>query len=184
MQIRYEYKESRRFVYLFTKILCTTFLLGGHSERTMTILITGGTGNTGGPLARLLHAAKVPFLVASRNAAKSGQTNAVTLDWLNPDTFVNPFNADPNINRVYLVAPFVMNPFKPIFKPFIDFAVKKGVKRFVLLTSVHRDAGSSGLGEIHQYLIDIGVEYAVLRPSWFTGEPLAFPSMNIFWNNF
>jgi len=134
----------------------------------MTTLITGGTGNTGSRLARLLDAAGYPILVASRSVSQRSPFNSVLLDWFNPETFENPFDADPNIDRVYLVVPVVLNSL-PIFKPFIDLAIQKGVKRFVLLTSVHCDPGTPGLGEVHQYLIDTGVDYTVLRPSWFTG---------------
>ncbi|KAF8156986.1 hypothetical protein B0H34DRAFT_675345 [Crassisporium funariophilum] len=78
----------------------------------------------------------------------------------------NPFQADANIDRVYLIAPPVTDALTYV-KPFIDLAVDKGVKRFVLLSATTTEPGSFGSGFNHQYLLDIGVDYAVLRPTWF-----------------
>ena len=135
----------------------------------MTILITGGTGKTGLPLARIAHAANWPVLLASRSGNAPEPFRGVKFDWFDPTTFENPFVADPNVDRIYLVAPVTTDPL-PHVKPFIDLAISKGVKRFVLLTASQIEAGGIFTGKIHQYLIDLGVEYAVLRPTWFTRE--------------
>ena len=136
----------------------------------MTTLITGGTGKTGRILARLFHAANEPFLVASRTGKTTDPFKAVTFDWMDATTFENPFNAaNPNISRIYLIAPPAYEPL-PIMKPFIDLAVAKGVKRFVLLSASQCNPGDPGPGGIHQYLIDIGVDYAVLRATGFQGK--------------
>jgi hypothetical protein len=53
-------------------------------------------------------------------------------------------------------------------KPFIDLAISKGVKRFVLLTASQAEIGSPVLmGKVHEYLLNIKVDYTVLRPTWF-----------------
>ncbi|KAF9474264.1 NAD(P)-binding protein [Pholiota conissans] len=118
----------------------------------MTTLVIGGTGKTGAPLSKLLHAANLPFLIASRSGKAPEPYKAVT-------------NA--NIDRMYIIGPArVYEPF-PIVKPFIDLARSKGVKRFVLLSTSQDEAGDPLQGALHQYLIDIRVEYTVLRPSWF-----------------
>ncbi|KAF8157093.1 hypothetical protein B0H34DRAFT_712102 [Crassisporium funariophilum] len=132
----------------------------------MTILITGGTGKTGLALSRLLEKANHPVLIASRKGAAPAPFKAVTFDWFNPATFENPFQVDANIDRVYLVGPPVVDALTHV-KPFIDLAISKGVKRFVLLSATISEPGSFGTGFIHQYLLDIGVDYAVLRPTWF-----------------
>jgi len=53
-------------------------------------------------------------------------------------------------------------------KLFIDFAAKeKGVKRFVLLSASLMPLGDLGHGAVHKFLLESGVEYASIRPSWF-----------------
>ncbi|KAF4618438.1 hypothetical protein D9613_009860 [Agrocybe pediades] len=136
----------------------------------MTTLITGGTGRTGGSLARLLHAADRPFLVASRTGKSSNPDfKAVTFDWFDPSTYENAFKDDivPPVDRVYLLPPGGLMATLTQSGPFIGFAISKGVKRFVLLTSSQTLRGTPALGEIHQYLIDKGVEYTVLKPTWY-----------------
>jgi len=132
----------------------------------MTILITGGTGKTGGNLAKLLYAANLPFIIATRSGKVPEPFKAVTFDWFNPDTFENPFKADPNIDCVYIVCP-ISPDCLPQVAPFIDLAISKGVKRFVLLTATRMGPGTPGPGMVHNYLADKGIDYAVLRPSWF-----------------
>ncbi|KDR83084.1 hypothetical protein GALMADRAFT_238896 [Galerina marginata CBS 339.88] len=129
----------------------------------MTILITGGTGKTGGKLAQLLQAAQQPVLIASRSGVAPGPFKAVEFDWTDEKTFENPFKADPNIDKVYLVATV---PFE-LVKPFIDLAVAKGVKRIVFCSATAMEKGMYSYGKIHEYIVDVGVDYVVLRPSWF-----------------
>ncbi|TFK41649.1 hypothetical protein BDQ12DRAFT_646188 [Crucibulum laeve] len=132
----------------------------------MSTLITGGTGQTGLKLAHLLHEANQPFLITSRSGAAPKPYKSVRFDWLDSATFENPFLADPTINRVYLIGPPVDDMVTQI-KPFIDLAVTKGVKRFVLLSASQLDKGDPAMGKVHEYLVDIGVEYSILRPTWF-----------------
>ncbi|KAF4616723.1 hypothetical protein D9613_008441 [Agrocybe pediades] len=133
----------------------------------MTILVLGGTGKTGGSLTKLLHEAGISFIVASRSG-KAEPYKAVTFDWFNPSTFENPFNADSNIDKVYLVVPVAYYDIAPIVNPFIDLAISKGVKRIVLLTTLQTEPGvEPTFGAVHQYLASKDIEYAVLRPSWF-----------------
>ena len=141
----------------------------------MTILITGGSGNTSSVLAKRLQAANLPILVASRAGKAPEPFKAVVFNWLDPATFENPFTADSSIDRVYIVVA-MFGPETAHVNTFIDFARSKGVKRFVLLSASQIEAGQLPLGQIHQHLIDSGVEYAVLRPTWFQRAPFLFPS--------
>ncbi|KAF9041892.1 NAD(P)-binding protein [Hymenopellis radicata] len=132
----------------------------------MSILLTGGTGQTGLRLARLLHAANKPIILASRKGPGVAFPG-VKFDWYDPSTFEAPFAVDPNIKSVYLVAPGGSpDPFTPM-KPFIDLAVEKGVTRFVLLSASLLEPGGLGMGQVHAYLTTLGVDYCVLRPTWF-----------------
>lgn len=141
----------------------------------MTILLTGGTGKTAIPLARFLQDAKIPFLLASRKAeaeAPSGMA-ATKFDWLDPSTFESPFQhislGEGRISAVYLVALEVPDPVPPM-NAFIDYAANKhGVKRYVLLAGSLTTKGGYYAGKVWQHLVDIGVEYCVLRPTWFMG---------------
>lgn len=89
-------------------------------------------------------------------------------DWLESTTFDPPFEKSQNITSVLLTAPRVLDVFPPM-KAFIDFTRKSGVKRFVLLSASVFGAGRLAMGQVHQYLLDLKVEYAVLRPRWFMG---------------
>jgi len=128
----------------------------------MTILVTGGTGKTGSILSRLLKEANQSVLIASRGGIAPHPYKAVKFDWFDDKTFENPFKADSNIDRVYLVLPMVFDRLD-VVKPFVDVAISKGVKRFVLLTATVRNRTM----ELQKYLSDIKVEYTELRPTWF-----------------
>jgi len=134
----------------------------------MTILIIGATGKTGKPLAKLLHDANYPILLTSRSGVVDKPYRGVKFDWHDKTTHENPFNADQNIDRVYLVGAQSMD-MKSFMNPFIDLAVSKGVRRFVLMSATTTPKGSPAMGEVHQYLEQRGVDYCVLRPTWFMG---------------
>ena len=142
----------------------------------MAILLTGGAGKTSIRTARLLQDAKIPFLLASRRgqaAAPSG-ISATTFDWLDPATYLNPFahqfpGGQERISAIYLVAPSVPDPV-PSMNAFVDYAVTEhGVKRFVLLGGSTTEPGGPFVGKVWQHLLDLGVDYCVLRPTWFMG---------------
>jgi len=132
----------------------------------MTILIIGGTGLTGSRLARLLDKANHPVLLTSRSGTVPEPFKGVKFDWLDASTHENPFNADNQIDRIYMVGPDVFSMLAPM-KPFFDLAISKGVKRFVFLSASILEAGGPGMGEVHEYLVGLGVDYCVLRPTWF-----------------
>ena len=134
----------------------------------MTILITGGTGKTGSQLARLLDIANIPYVIASRSGSAPAPSEGVKFDWFDESTYRNPFDARSDIDKVYLVFPSVFDP-GLIAKSFIDFAISKGVKRFVLLSASGLEKGGNGSGKAHDYLAESGADYIVLRPTWFIG---------------
>ncbi|KAJ9603285.1 hypothetical protein H2200_012063 [Cladophialophora chaetospira] len=139
----------------------------------MTILVTGGTGRTGGAVARRLHEANFPYLVLTRSGTASApyEANACRFDFLDPGTFGIPFDtAKTPVSAIYVVVPMAVS--DEIAKPvtdFIDFAKGKGVKRFVLLSSNVYEPGTRICGAVHQHLIDLGgdVEFCAIRPTWF-----------------
>ena len=53
-------------------------------------------------------------------------------------------------------------------QPFVDLAISHGVKRLVLLSASVIDIGDGLLmGQVASYIADLGIEYAILRPTWF-----------------
>ncbi|KAF9482673.1 NAD(P)-binding protein [Pholiota conissans] len=133
----------------------------------MTSLLLCGTGSTGLAIAKLLRAADHPVILTSRTGKAPEPYKAATFDWLDHATFENPFKEDSNIDRVYIVSPTIYD-MLPHAKAFIDLAITKGVKRFVLLSESQLGPGDPYTGKIHEYLLEIGVDYFVLRPTWFT----------------
>lgn len=137
----------------------------------MTTLITGGTGKTGSRVARLLKDANHPFLIATRSPEKlpaEYRAQGVKFDWGDPTTHGNPFKADANIDRVYLIGVESTDMLTPM-KPWIDLALTKGVKRIVLVGATPIPYGGQGVGGLHKYIAEVGVDYCVLRPTWFFG---------------
>ena len=147
----------------------------------MTVLVTGGTGKTGLSVSRLLKDANQSVLICSRSGTAPSPYKAVKFDWFDEKTYENPFKTDPNIDRVYLIVPSVIGQLYTVTH-FIDLAISKGVKRFVLITSSRSEIGSPVLalmGGVHEYLLNSKVEYTVLRPTWFIRTYFKFLYANL-----
>lgn len=92
----------------------------------------------------------------------------VKFDWDDEKTYEAPF-LNSTISAVFLIAPGVLNALTPV-KKFVEGALKNGVKRFVLLSASILEVGDGpAMGQVSLYLKGLGVEWAVLRPSWFMG---------------
>ena len=50
------------------------------------------------------------------------------------------------------------------------FAIGKGVKRFGFMSSSRIEMGAPRHGKVHEYIVQKGVGYGVLRPTWFMGR--------------
>ena len=108
------------------------------------VLITGGTGKTGGALTGLLRERGVPVRVASRTPA-AGDPDAVRFDWADPATHAAALRGT---DRVYLVPPVnALDPL-PLVEPFLATADRLGVRRMVLLASALVFPGSDGALEL------------------------------------
>ncbi|KAJ6516666.1 hypothetical protein C8R47DRAFT_1172849 [Mycena vitilis] len=132
----------------------------------MTVLLIGATGKSGTPLAKRLLDADVPAILTTRSGVVPAPHKGARFDWLDSSTYQLPFDVDSSIDRVYLIAPPVLDMFPPM-NAFIDFAIDKGVKRFVLMSAAMLEAGDPAMGKVHEYLRSRNVEYCALRPSWF-----------------
>ena len=140
---------------------------------TGTILLTGGTGKTASRIADKLQSRNIPVLLASLDVKSSGPAGfkAVRFDWYDVETYSNPFDEDKNIDTVYIVFPYLVPGVDAIamVKKFIDFAKGRGIGRFLLMSAAGVEKGLVPQGLIHAHLDAIGVDYAVLKPSWFFG---------------
>ena len=142
----------------------------------MTILVTGGTGRTGGAVAQRLHEANIPFLILTRsgNLPAPYEAQACRFDFSDPKTFDAPFTvAKDTVQAVYIVIPMVLgDDIAKTVISFIDFSRRKGVRRFVLLSSNVYEPPTRIAGAVHQHLRDCGgdVNYAIIRPTWFMGK--------------
>ncbi|KAF9028855.1 hypothetical protein BDP27DRAFT_1349935 [Rhodocollybia butyracea] len=129
-----------------------------------------GTGKVGRPLSELFNELNVPALSTTRSGKVPTPLTGVAFDWNDPSTFQNPFTyaeAKSNVIQSIFMTPPPAYDMLSAMKPFIDIAVEKGVKRFVLLSSTLVPPGPVGHGTVHRYLAGLGVEYVSIRPSWF-----------------
>lgn len=142
----------------------------------MTTLLLGGRGKTASRIASMLHEAGLSFLVASRSTTSSVPYCQAHFDWTNEETYGTPFSVVDTehmrpITSVYLVPPPIFDLAPPMLR-FVDFALRHGVMRFVLLSASTVEKGGPAMGQVHEYLCSLGtgIEYAVLRPTWFMGK--------------
>jgi festuclavine dehydrogenase len=138
----------------------------------MSTLLTGGTSQIGLAIAKRLEAAGKDVIFGARTPSKvPSEYKHVLLDWSDPSTFKNPFNStEYQIDNVYILPPPIIVDVLEITKPFIDLAIEKGVKKFVLLSATIFEKGGVVTGKIHEYLDSKpNIDYFVLRPTWFIG---------------
>ncbi|KAL8819696.1 MAG: hypothetical protein Q9191_007675 [Dirinaria sp. TL-2023a] len=137
----------------------------------MTILLTGGTGKTSSRVASVLKEQGTPAIIASRSGKGLDDFPGCKFDWYDNATYGNPFALASDITAIYIVLPQL--DIAEAAKAFIDYAIEKKVKRFILLTSSASEGHIPSHGAIHQYLIDKKVEYGVLQPTWFMATSVA-----------
>jgi festuclavine dehydrogenase len=142
-----------------------------------TIVLLGGTGKLASRISPLLASNGYHVILASRSNKSSHLTNSqnishVKFDWSQPPTFALPLTTP--VSGVLLIAPPILDMF-PAMKQFIDLAVSLNVKRFVLVTGSLVEVGDGpNMKKVETYMIGLGVEFTVLRPSWFMGMQHSF----------
>jgi len=139
------------------------------SKNKTSILLLGGTGKVSSRIAPLLCADGYPIILASRsgNAPSLPNCQGVKFDWFDETSYANPFTKCNDISAVFIVAPRLVNQV-PHSKAFIDLAISKGVQRIVLLSASAFEVGDGPMmAAVSKYIVSLGVEYAILRPSWF-----------------
>ncbi|MGA5462650.1 NmrA family NAD(P)-binding protein [Mycobacterium sp. NPDC050041] len=134
------------------------------------VLVLGATGTTGRRVAAILTDRGVPVRSATRNPTSPGH---VRFDWTDRATHAPALDG---VAAVYLVAPPGEADPAPLVEPFLEEALRRGVRRVAQLSSSALSEGDPGLGAVHRLVRSAMPEWAVLRPSWFmqnfTGEHL------------
>lgn len=125
------------------------------------ILVTGGTGTTGRRVSAQLAARGLRYRVATRHPKTE---HDVRFDWTDDAGWAAALD---NVSSLYLVAPSGVAEPLPVMIPFMELAIRSGVKRFVLLSASSLDAGGPMMGMVHAWLRDHAPEWVVLRPTWF-----------------
>ncbi len=119
----------------------------------MAVLVLGATGSTGRRVTRLLREREV----AVRPASRHGE---VTFDWADPQTW-GPALED--VTGIYVMAPDGV----PVEPDFIEQAVETGVRRLVLLSTMHAEEIDDRLFAAELLVQESGVEWTVVRANWF-----------------
>lgn len=128
------------------------------------ILVTGASGNTGSAVVDNLRAAGALIRTATPAELVSPDVEHVLFDWADPAT--HPA-ALAGVERVYLIAPVgVADPVR-LVEPFLDQALRTGVRRVVFLSSSAIEPGDPGLGKVDALVRARAPEWAVLRCAWF-----------------
>lgn len=102
----------------------------------MTTLIIGASSRALSPLPALFQHANLPVLLTSRHPEKLAASGlpAVSFDWAQPSSWTAALDtADPPVTRVAVIGPEGNEPALQV-NPFIDVAVGRGVRRFVVVT--------------------------------------------------
>ena len=134
------------------------------------ILITGATGNVGGPLAALLHAQGQPV----RAAVSSPQSVArlpdpalpwAVLDFEDPQTFAAAFSG---VDRLFLMRPPHMTDVEKSIRPLIDYAVSAGVRHIAFLSLIGAEKNKVVPHAKIEALLQAGpAAYTLLRAGFF-----------------
>jgi uncharacterized protein YbjT (DUF2867 family) len=123
-----------------------------------TILVTGATGKTGAIVARRLR----DLGATVRTAARSGAD--VHFDWSDPVTHDEALH---DVARVYVVAPPAASDPVESLVPFVERALRAGLRRVVLLSSSAIEDSMPGLGAVERAVRERVPEWTLVKPSWF-----------------
>lgn len=125
------------------------------------VLVTGGTGKTGGSLAEQLVAGGSEARIATRRPSAADH---VRFDWEDMATHAPALDG---VTSIYVVAPTDRTEQLPVMLPFLEQAVARVPGRLVLLSASSLDEGGAMMGEVHAWLHAHAPRWTVLRPSWF-----------------
>lgn len=138
------------------------------------ILITGAGGNIGYEIIRGLHEIASPhrIIAADYNIARAKKVLSGflslefrTLDFADPGTFKSALR---DIDMVFLLRPPRLADVHRYFAPFVDVMLTKGIREIVFLSVQGVEKQKSiPHHKIEKLILDRGLDYAFLRPSYF-----------------
>ncbi|WP_310717172.1 NAD(P)H-binding protein [Streptomyces lydicus] len=125
-----------------------------------TLLVLGGTGKTGGRIARRLKAAGLPVRTASRTGGD------VHFDLDDPASWTPALDG---VTAAYLVEPSLSasTDHRARIPRLVTEAVTAGVRRLVLLSAPRAGEDGHPLHAAEQAVRGSGVDWTILRPQWF-----------------
>ena len=132
------------------------------------ILVIGSTGNVGTHLVQLLAEEGQAVKAATRqpqNYPVRMKVEAVKFEYEDSSSYAPALEG---VDRVFLLAKTTDPEPQNTLNPFIDAAVKAGVRHVVLMTAKGAEQSEdAGLRKVEKHLIASGLAYTILRPSWF-----------------
>ncbi|EEA93891.1 NAD(P)H-binding protein [Pseudovibrio sp. JE062] len=129
-----------------------------------TIFITGATGTLATEIIRQLAEKPVKVLGGSRQPKPDTTYEVVEFDYARPETFTSFKRAD----RVVMIPRPVDMEADQVMIPAIEAAKASGVKQIVLITGMGiNHIPQAPLFLVEQALITSGVDYTIVRPSFF-----------------
>jgi uncharacterized protein YbjT (DUF2867 family) len=132
----------------------------------MTVLVTTPNGKVGSHIVKLLVENGISVRVAAHNVAKAQAAfpgaDVVAFDFFDASTWDA---ALAGVTALYHAAPgdFAAEPQNQL----IDAAKAAGVKRVVRLSALGVEFGESAMRDIEEHIEQSGLEYTLLRPTWF-----------------
>ncbi|MFX0063541.1 MAG: SDR family oxidoreductase [Candidatus Hermodarchaeota archaeon] len=132
------------------------------------ILVTGATGNVGFEVLKLLKAQNIPLSAAildtEYNLQKVGvDTPKVILDFYDPTTYQPALE---NIEKIFLMRPPQIAEVKKYINPFIDQAIKEGIKHIAFLSLMGGNPFVPHY-KIERHIKKRKIPYTFLRASFF-----------------
>jgi len=131
------------------------------------ILVTGATGTVGGAVVRELAALGAPVVAAVRNTAAPLPAGVEVAEWdyERPETFGPALSG---VSTLFLLTPPLHPREEQFGRQAIAAADAAGVTHVVRLSALGVETGQpSGHGQIEQALVDSGLAYTILRPTFF-----------------
>ncbi len=131
------------------------------------ILVIGATGNVGRPLVSLLVEHGEPVRAATRHPETySGPQGVepVEFDYARPETWAAALDG---AGRLFLLSQGASHEPDQEMIPLLDQAKAAGVGYVVLMTAMGVDQSERGLRRVELHLMASGMDYTILRPTWF-----------------
>jgi ergot alkaloid biosynthesis protein len=129
------------------------------------VLVIGAAGNTGRPIAEGLTQEGFTVRTATRSTRPPvAAAEHVRFDWMEASTHDAALDG---VERLYALAPPLVDDPSSLMRPVFEHALAKGVRRIVMLSASAILEGGPGLGQVHHFLRQHAPEWAVLQPSWF-----------------